>query len=60
MALRILAMAPTSEMEMGPSPAKRARWEEDFLGFSGRDKEGMMQPHEDSFSGNHENCRFLC
>lgn len=46
---RILAVVPTSEVEMGSQPAKRARWEEDFLGFSRKDKEGTMQPHEDTF-----------
>lgn len=42
-------MAPTSKVEMGSQLAKRARWEEDFLGFSRKDKEGTMQPHEDTF-----------
>lgn len=45
---RILAVVPTSEVEMGSQPAKRARYEEDFLGFSRRDKEGTMQPHDDA------------
>ena len=42
-------MAPTSKVAMGSQPTKRARWEEDFLGFSRKDKEGTMQPHEDTF-----------
>ena len=33
---------------MGSQLAKREKWEEDFLGFSGKEKEGTMQPHENA------------
>ena len=33
---------------MGPSPFKRARWEEECLGFLGKDTEGIIQPYDDA------------
>ena len=33
---------------MGSQLAKKAKWEEDFLGLSRKEKEGTMQPHENA------------
>ena len=41
-------MALVSDLEKGPSPFKRAWWEEECLGFSGNDKEDTIQPHDDA------------
>ena len=41
-------MVSISDLEMGPSPSKRARWEEECLGFLGKDIEGIIQPHDDA------------
>ena len=39
---RVLTMVLILELEMGPSPFKRARWEEECLGFLGKDTKGII------------------
>ena len=41
-------MAPMLEVDSKPQPIKKQRWEDEFLEFLRKDKEGTIQPHEDA------------
>lgn len=46
--LWILTVAPTLKIYSESQPIKKPRWEDDFLEFSRKDREGTIQPYDDA------------
>lgn len=45
---RVMIVALVLDQEMDSPPPKMGRWEDEGIGFTGKDKKATIQPHDDA------------